>query len=82
MKAGLINEKRVHRLYREMSLQLRAKSPKRRVKAKLRDDRQAATGSNEVWAMDFVHDRTALGTKISQDSPSEWRREGSQVRAV
>ncbi len=60
----LINEKRVHRLYREMSLQLRHKSPKRRVKAKLRDDRQAATGSNEVWAMDFVHDQTALGSKI------------------
>ena len=60
----LINEKRVHRLYREMGLQLRNKTPKRRVKAKLRDDRRAATGSNEVWAMDFVHDQTAMGTKI------------------
>ena len=59
-----VNEKRVHRLYREMGLQLRHKTPKRRVKAKLRDDRQAATGSNEVWAMDFVHDQTAMGTKI------------------
>ena len=60
----LINDKRVHRTYREMGLQLRHKSPKRRVKAKLRDDRQAATGSNEVWAMDFVHDQTVLGTKL------------------
>jgi putative transposase len=60
----LINEKRVHRLYRELGLQLRHKTPKRRVKAKLRDDRQAATGNNEVWAMDFVHDQTAMGTKI------------------
>ena len=48
-----LNEKRVHRLYREMGLQLRHKTPKRRVKAELRDDRQAATVSNEVWAMDL-----------------------------
>ena len=33
-----VNVKRVHRLYREMGLQLRHKTPKRRVKAKLRDD--------------------------------------------
>ncbi len=32
----LINDKRVHRLYREMGLQIRHKTPKRRVKAKLR----------------------------------------------
>jgi putative transposase len=61
----LINEKCVQYLYREMGLQLRNKSPKRRVKAKLREDRQAVTGSNEVWEMDFVHDQTALGSKIS-----------------
>jgi hypothetical protein len=35
----LVNTKRVCRLYREMGLQLRNKSPKRRVKAQLRDDR-------------------------------------------
>ena len=59
-----VNPKRVNRLYREMGLQLRNKTPKRRVKAKLRDDRQAAVQSNEVWAMDFVHDQLAMGTKI------------------
>ena len=52
--------KRVYRLYREMGLQLRNKTPKRRVKAKLRDDRQPAT-ANETWAMDFVHDQLATG---------------------
>ena len=52
----MINVKRVYRLYREMGLQLRNKTPKRRVKAKLCDDRQEAIGPNEVWAMDFVHD--------------------------
>ena len=44
--------------------QLRNKTPKRRVKAKLRDDRRAASTSNEIWAMDFVHDQLATGQKI------------------
>jgi putative transposase len=60
----LVNEKRIYRLYRELGLQLRNKTPKRRVKAKLRDDRSPAVRSNEVWAMDFVHDQLARGTKI------------------
>ena len=50
-----INPKRVYRLYREMGLQLRNKTPKRRIKAKLREDRQSARQPNETWAMDFVH---------------------------
>ena len=36
-----VNAKRVWRLYREMGLQLRSKTPKRRVKAKLREDERA-----------------------------------------
>jgi putative transposase len=59
-----VNAKRVYRLYREMSLQLRNKTPKRRVKAKLRADRQSATRANETWAMDFVHDQLATGRKL------------------
>lgn len=59
-----VNAKRVYRLYREMGLQLRNKTPKRRVKAKLRDDRKAATGPNQTWAMDFVHDQLATGRKL------------------
>ena len=53
--------KRVYRLYRELGLQLRNKTPKRRVKAKLREDRMPATRANETWAMDFVHDQLATG---------------------
>ncbi len=60
----LINSKRVCRLYREMGLQLRNKSPKRRVKAQLREDRSPATAANQVWAMDFVHDQLFDGRKI------------------
>jgi putative transposase len=47
-----------------MRLQLRNKTPKRRVKAKLRDHRQLATRPNEVWAMDFLHEQLATGRKI------------------
>ena len=59
-----MNPKRVHRLYRELGLQLWHKSPKRRVKAKLREGRAEATRANETWAMDFVHDQLATGTKL------------------
>ena len=44
-----INMKKTRRIYKELGLQLRNKSPKRRVKAKLRDDRQEAVGPNDVW---------------------------------
>ena len=59
----MINVKRTYRLYSELGLQLRNKSPKRRVKAKLREDRCPASQPNETWAMDFVHDQLALGNK-------------------
>ena len=59
-----VNAKRVWRLYREMGLQLRNKTPKRRVQAKLREGRSGATAANEVWAMDFVHDQLFDGRKI------------------
>lgn len=47
-----------------LGLQLRSETPKRRVKAKLRDDRVEAVGPNDVWAMNFVHDQLALGKKL------------------
>jgi putative transposase len=56
--------KRVCRPYREQGLQLRNKSPKRRVKAKLREDRSPATGANQVLAMDFIHDQLFDGRKF------------------
>ena len=59
-----INAKRVYRLYKDMGLQLRNKTPKRRVKAKLREGRCAATRPNETWAMDFIHDQLATGPKL------------------
>ncbi len=60
----MINHKKTRRIYRELGLQLRSKTPKRRVKAKLRDDRKEATRAHETWAMDFVHDQLATGSKL------------------
>jgi len=54
----------MHHIYR-VGLQLRNKTPKRRVKAKLREDRRPATRSNEAWAMDFVHDQLVTGRKLA-----------------
>ncbi len=45
-------------------MQLRNKSPKRLVKAKLRSDRGVAVRPQEIWAMDFVHDQLATGRKL------------------
>lgn len=70
---GLAGEcQAVYRLYREQGLQLRNKVPKRRVKAKLREDRQLALRPNDVWAMDFLHDQLATGRKIRVDQGSEF----------
>lgn len=59
-----VNQKPIRRIYNELGLQLRKKTPKRRVKATLREDRAPATRPNDVWAMDFVHDQLATGRKI------------------
>lgn len=59
-----VNIKKARKVYNELGLQLRNKRPKRRVKAKLRDNRAEAVGPNDVWAMDFVHDQLALGNKL------------------
>lgn len=59
-----VNAKRVYRLYKEEGLQLRNKTPKRKVKAKLREGRAEPVRRNDVWAMDFVHDQLYDGRKI------------------
>jgi putative transposase len=46
-----VNHKKTRRIDKELGLQLRSKTPKRRVKATLREDRCAATRPNETWAM-------------------------------
>lgn len=60
----LVNVKRVRRLYCLEGLQMRHKSPRRRVTAKLRDDRSNATGPNQVWAMDWMYDELFDGRRL------------------
>ena len=59
-----INAKKTYRVYKELGMQLRNRTPKQRVKAKLREDRKEAVAANDVWAMDFVHDQLATGRNI------------------
>jgi len=74
-----VNAKRVYRLYKELGLQLRQKPPKRRVKAKLREGRCAASCSNE----ECVH--RVLQRQVSGGVPEpalvhEPRRRGRKMR--
>ena len=43
---------------------MRLKPRRRRVMAKLRDDRSNATGPNQVWAMDWMHDELFDGRRL------------------
>jgi putative transposase len=59
-----INYKRIRRIYRELGLQWRNKTPKRKVKAKLHRDRVQAKAPHECWSMDFLSDH--LGAFINR----------------
>lgn len=60
----MINHTKTRRVYNELGMQLRSKPPKRRVRAKLREDRCEAVTSNETWAMDFGHDQFGTGRTL------------------
>jgi putative transposase len=59
-----VNHKRVRRIYREENLTIRTKTPKRRRAVVVREERFVPTAPNQSWAMDFMHDVLADGTKI------------------
>jgi len=59
-----VNRKRAYRLYIEEDLQIRNKRPKRKVAAKLREDRKVPMAPNQLWAMDFLLDQLFDGSKI------------------
>jgi len=59
-----INHKRTRRLYRQEGLQLRRKTPKRKVSAKRRENRVVAAAANDCWSMDFLSDQLFDGRKI------------------
>ena len=59
-----INAKRVYRLYKLEKLQMRHKPPRRRVKAKLREDRRPAVAPNDCWSMDWMYDELFDGRRV------------------
>ena len=71
----LINLKRVRRLWHRMGLSLPKRRPRRRARSTtLRP--VPASGANQVWAYDFVHDSCASGQKLKLLTVvDEWTRE-------
>ena len=59
-----VNHKRVHRIYREEGLSIRTKTPRRRRAATVRMVHVVPSAPNQSWAMDFMHDVLADGTKV------------------
>ncbi len=59
-----VNAKRVYRLYAAEGLNLRVKAHRRRRAALAREARLVPSRANQVWAMDFMHDRLADHRKI------------------
>ncbi len=51
-----VNRKKVYRLYRAEGLEIRKKTPKRRVACKVRSARPDLTNKNQRWSMDFMSD--------------------------
>ena len=56
-----VNVKKVYRIYKKLGMQLRQQTPKRRVKAKLRDYRDVGVDQKAVGVMNLVHDQAANG---------------------
>ena len=59
-----VGRTRVYRLYRLEGLQMRHKPPRRRVMAKLRDDRTTAIAPNDCWSIDWMYDQLFDGSRL------------------
>ena len=57
------NHKRIFRIYRELSLNMRIK-PRKRLKREKPEPLSVPSGSNESWSMDFMHDQLADGRSV------------------
>lgn len=63
-EGGRINIEKTHRIYKALGVQLRNKTPKRRVKAKLREDHCDATRPNETLVHRLGPRPAGTGRKI------------------
>jgi len=59
-----VNHKRVHRLYVQAGLNLRAKRPHRRKAAAMRLDRPQLTAPDQLWSINFVSDALFDGRRF------------------
>lgn len=61
-----VNEKRVHRLWKQEGFRVPRKRHKKRAIGRSSNacDKRSATFRNDVWAWDFVHDRTVDGRQL------------------
>jgi putative transposase len=79
-----VNHKRVERIYRAEGLSLRQRQKCKRL-SHLRVLRPLSTGTNQIWAMDFIHDSLWSGrryralasgqrpvTRLSSPSAEHW----------
>ena len=74
------NHKRVYRIYRELSLNLRIKPRKRLIRSKPQALVVPAQ-MNEVWSMDFMHDQLSDGRSIRLFNViDDFNREGLLMR--
>jgi putative transposase len=71
----VINLKRVRRLWQQLGLSLSKRRPRRRVRVRSVGT-VSASGADQVWAYDFVHDSCASGQKLKLLTVvDEWTRE-------
>jgi putative transposase len=77
-----VGKKRVYRLYSLEGLQLRLKVRRRKRIALLRGEVVQATGANQHWSMDFVHDQMLDGRKFRVLTVIDrWSRESVMLEA-
>ena len=75
------NHKRVYRIYRELELNLRIKPRKRIVRQKPEPLIQPEA-INQIWSMDFMHDRLATGQSFRLlNVIDDFNREGLEIEA-
>jgi transposase InsO family protein len=62
----LVNEKRVHRIWKQEGLKVPGRPARKRARGSSDNSiqRQAATRLNQVWTYDFVHDQTDDGGRL------------------